>query len=286
MTLASAGTRPSGSARRHPSARPAGALPTPRSLLPSTPSHHQPTPSHHQRAHRVKHPAERVEHQAKDFEGNDAEQRFRVAGLPEAARCVTFALRQREVAFRDGTADGRAVREHEVHLALRHETDGLPHRLGEERVGGPAIDQKADGGYRAARPADGPLHVADTHAPEDGVPSAKRRHRKFATRRESTPVLALRGSGRVQPRMSLGAACRPRTTGVCTRTMARSLTRCDRCRFRRSTQAAWRGPMGLISTTWPSMSSTRSSSWNTPAWPMRWYSSTVKRCAASGIAIL
>ena len=23
-----------------------------------------------------------------------------------------------------------------------------------------------------------------------------------------------------------------------------------------------------------------------PAWPMRWYSSTVKRCAASGIAIL
>src|SRR2546422_7011158 len=64
--------------------------------------------------------------------GDDAEQRFRVPRLTEHDRRVALTLRQREVAFRDGPADGRAVGEHELHLALGHEPDGLPHRRGEE----------------------------------------------------------------------------------------------------------------------------------------------------------
>ena len=43
-------------------------------------------PSDHQGAHRVQHPAERVKHQAEDLERDDAEQRFRVAGLAEDDR--------------------------------------------------------------------------------------------------------------------------------------------------------------------------------------------------------
>jgi len=155
--------------------------------------------SHHQCAHGVQHPAERIEHQAEDLERDDAEQRFRVAGLAEDDRGVTLALGQREVAFRDGPADRGAVGEHEFHLALGREADGLPHRLGEERVGGPAVDQEADAGFRARRTADGTLDVADAHAPEDGVPGAERRHRKIAARREDTPVLPLH---QPQPRMS------------------------------------------------------------------------------------
>src|SRR5437588_507863 len=55
---------------------------------------------------------------------------------------------------------------------------------------------------------------------------------------------------------------------------------------RRFTHAAWRTPIGLIWTIWPSRSSTRSSSCNTPVSPMRWYSSTVKRRTARDIPIL
>src|SRR5690242_17610380 len=128
--------------------------------------------SHHQRAHGVEGSAERVEHEAKDLERDDADQRFSVTRLAEDDRRVALAVRENEEALRNGPADGRAVGEHEVHLALWRESDGPPHRFGKERVGGPAVDQEADGGFRARRPADGSLNVADTHAPEDGVPGA------------------------------------------------------------------------------------------------------------------
>jgi len=42
----------------------------------------------------MQHPAERVEHQPEDLEGDDPEQRLRVARLAEDDRCMTLALRQ------------------------------------------------------------------------------------------------------------------------------------------------------------------------------------------------
>ena len=138
----------------------------------------------------MQHPAERVEHQAEDLECHHSQQWLRVARVAEDDRRVSLTLRQREVALRDGPADGRAVGEHKLHLALRHEPDGPPHRVGEERVGGPAVDQEANAGFRASRTAHAPLDVADAHAPENGVRGAERRYRKIAERSEDTPVRA------------------------------------------------------------------------------------------------
>jgi hypothetical protein len=143
--------------------------------------------SHHQRAHGVEGSAERVKHEAKDLEGDDADQRFSVTRLAEDDRRVALAVRETEEALGNGPADGRAVGEHEVHLALWRESDGPPHRFGKERVGRSAVDQEADGGFCTCRPADGSLNVADTHAPEDEARRRKRRHWKFARRGEIAP---------------------------------------------------------------------------------------------------
>src|SRR2546422_4524647 len=83
-----------------------------------------------------------------------------------------------------------------------------------------------------------------------------------------------------------GSSCSPMTTGFWTLTVDCRSARDANSALRRFTQPLWAGPVGVISTTWPSMSSTRWSSWRTPASPIRWYSSAVKRCPASGIAIL
>src|SRR2546428_224579 len=56
-------------------------------------------------------------------------------------------------------------------------------------------------------------------------------------------------------------------------------------RLSRRTQLAWRSPIGLISTTWPAMSSTRSSSCRMPSSPSRWYASTVNGPLRSGAAM-
>ena len=42
----------------------------------------------------MQHPAERVEHQPEDLEGDDPQQRLRVARLAEDDRCMPLALRQ------------------------------------------------------------------------------------------------------------------------------------------------------------------------------------------------
>ena len=107
--------------------------------------------------------AEGVEYQTQDLERDDAEQGFCVARLAQDYRRVAFALRKREVALRHGAADGRAVGEDELHLPLGGEADGVPHGLREERVGGPAIDQEADGRLASTRAADDTLDVADAH---------------------------------------------------------------------------------------------------------------------------
>src|SRR5438876_1946001 len=60
------------------------------------------TPSDQQRAHRLEGAAERVEDEAEDLEGDDAEQRFRVARLPEDDRRVPVPLGKREVALHTG----------------------------------------------------------------------------------------------------------------------------------------------------------------------------------------
>ena len=59
--------------------------------------------SHHQRAHGVKRPAEGVEYKAEDLEGDDAEERLRVARLAQDDRRVTVPLGKREVALRHGS---------------------------------------------------------------------------------------------------------------------------------------------------------------------------------------
>src|SRR5438093_872 len=78
----------------------------------------------------------------------------------------------------------------------------------------------------------------------------------------------------------------PSSTGFWTHRTARSPTSRASNPVRAATQPACPGPIGVISTIWPSSSSTRSSSWKTPARPMRWYSSTVKRRPVSGMPIL
>ena len=124
--------------------------------------------SDHQGTHGVERAAEGVEDEAEDLERHDAEEGFRIARLAQDDGRVAFALREREPALRDRAADDRPVGEAEVHLALRREPDGLPHRLGEERVDRSTVDQEAHGGFGPAGTADGALDVADTHAPEYG----------------------------------------------------------------------------------------------------------------------
>ncbi len=62
----------------------------------------------------MQHPAERVEHQPEDLEGDDPEQRLRVARLAEDDRCMPLAVRQGEVALRDRPTDGRAIGQDEI----------------------------------------------------------------------------------------------------------------------------------------------------------------------------
>ena len=58
-----------------------------------------------------------------------------------------------------------------------------------------------------------------------------------------------------------------------------------RTRVARSTLAACRGPIGVIASTSPSMSSTRSPGDRMPVSPMRWYSSAVKRRLRTAMGI-
>src|SRR5881397_1499057 len=100
---------------------------------------------------------------------------------------MALALWQREVALRHGPADGGPVGEDELHIPLGCEADGLPHRVGQERVGRSAVDEEANAHFRSGSTADGALDVADTHAPEYGIPDGERRHPKIAARGKPTP---------------------------------------------------------------------------------------------------
>src|SRR5438445_1561121 len=138
------------------------------------------TPSDQQRAHRLEGAAERVEDEAEDLQGDDAEQRFRIVRLPEDDRRMPVPLGKREVAFRHGAVDGRAIGEHALHLTLGRETDGLPHGRGQERVRRSAVDEEANARFLPRGTVDGAVDVADTHAPEYGIPDRERRHPKIA----------------------------------------------------------------------------------------------------------
>ena len=82
---------------------------------------------------------------------------------------MRLAVGEHEPALRDGPADGGAVRQDELHLPLRCEADGLPHLIGEERVGRAAVNEEANAGFLAGKTADGALDVADTRAPQYGI---------------------------------------------------------------------------------------------------------------------
>src|SRR5437879_216429 len=103
---------------------------------------------------------------------------------------MPFPLRQGDVALRYVPADGGAVGDDELHLAFRREADGAPHRLRQERVGRPAVDEEAHGCFRAGGAADDTLDVADAHAPEDGCSVVERRDRNIAPGGEDMRVLA------------------------------------------------------------------------------------------------
>src|SRR2546427_12571731 len=82
---------------------------------------------------------------------------------------------------------GGPVGEDELHIPLGCEADGLPHRVGQERVGRSAVDEEANAHFRPGRTADGALDVADTHTPEYGIAAVERRHPKIAGRGKTTP---------------------------------------------------------------------------------------------------
>src|SRR2546425_593838 len=84
-------------------------------------------------------------------------------------------------------ADGGPVGEDELHIPLGCEADGLPHRVGQERVGRSAVDEEANAHFRSGRTADGALDVADAHTPEYGIAAVERRHPKIAARGKPTP---------------------------------------------------------------------------------------------------
>src|SRR5436309_15304827 len=150
--------------------------------------------SHQQAPHRSQRAPERVEDEAEDLQRDDAEQRLCVPWLAQDDRRMALALWRREVALRHGPVDGGPVGEDELHIPLGCEADGLPHRVGQERVGCAAVDEEANADFRPGRTADGALDVADTHAPKYGTPDGECRHPKIAARGKPTPG-ERRGSG-------------------------------------------------------------------------------------------
>src|SRR5207245_7058671 len=101
-------------------------------------------------------------------------------GCPRTTGVCPSPLGQREVALRHVAVDGGAIGEHELHLTLGDETGGLPHRLGEERVGRSAVDEEANARFPPGRTADRAVDVADTHALEYRIPVGERHHPKIA----------------------------------------------------------------------------------------------------------
>ncbi len=81
------------------------------------------------RTDRVQRAIERVQHEPEGLERHDAEER-RIARLTEDDRTRRAYAGVGEHAVRNLPYDGRAVREHELHLARRLEAEGPPHGIG------------------------------------------------------------------------------------------------------------------------------------------------------------